>query len=182
MAPSRPLPTGSASVHSFAGRRYHSSSLAGIVEASTLAVAVRIFGAKKAAVPAKTALPASRRDIFLTSRSSVSPRSGRKRVAHGVGRGFVGPPHTLLQRPGGPTERSPRREPWDPARRSYPQPRRGDRDSAGGSVAPPGLIQSGAAPRTHGLRHGLRSVGPPGLWKRPNLRYTILGDLYVQDG
>jgi len=51
--------------------------------------------------------------------------------------------------------------------RSYPQPQRGDRDSAGESVAPPGLMQPGTAPRSHGLRHGLLSAGPPGLWKRP---------------
>ncbi|SPE23784.1 hypothetical protein SBA2_150018 [Acidobacteriia bacterium SbA2] len=50
---------------------------------------------------------------------------------------------------------------------SYLQPRRGDRDGATRSVAPPGLRQPGAAPRSHGLRHGLLSVGPPGLWKRP---------------
>ncbi|SPE27698.1 hypothetical protein SBA2_360002 [Acidobacteriia bacterium SbA2] len=53
-----------------------------------------------------------------------------------------------------------------PVRRSYPQPQRGDRDSAVRSVAPPGLRQLGAATRSHGLRHGLLSIGPPGLWKR----------------
>jgi len=28
-------------------------------------------------------------------------------------------------------------------------------------------MQAEAAPQSHGLRHGLPSVGPPGLWKRP---------------
>jgi len=64
----------------------------------------------------------------------------RQEVAHGVSRGtrFDGHDHS---------------------------PGRGDRGGAGVSAAPPGLRQLRVALPFHGLRRGLLSAGPPGLWK-----------------